>query len=460
LPKRILIVDDESLVRWSLRERMTKEGYEVLEAPDGQGARQVFSREPIDLALMDLRLPDADGLTLMKQLRDTQPGVPIIIITAYSSVSTAVEAIKLGAFDYVAKPFDMDELAIVVGRAMATSALQHDLSLRIREEKEKFGLRNIVGASPAIQDIINVISKLGRNPTTTILLRGESGTGKDLVARVIHYESERANKIFMNVVCTAIPDSLLESELFGHEKGAFTDAKKQKKGLFELADGGTVFLDEIGDTSPALQAKLLHVLEYKAFKRVGGSEDLHVDVRIIAATNRDLEYAMEQASFREDLYYRFNVFPILIPPLRERREDIPLLAEHFLGAFCRETRRGNIRFSTAATQKMVQYAWPGNVRELRNVVERALLLVEGDEIAGDDILLGRVAAGAARDKAPAGIVLPPEGCSLDDVEKTLVRQALERTNGNRTRAAELLGVSRDQVRYKVEKYGFDANSQP
>ncbi|MDA0322083.1 MAG: sigma-54 dependent transcriptional regulator [Verrucomicrobia bacterium] len=456
MAKRILVVDDENLIRWSLKERLTKDGHEVVEAATGGAARRAAEQGPLDLVLLDLRLPDADGVVVMKNIHRVQPNVPVLIITAYSTVATAVEAIKEGAYDYIAKPFNMDELAIIVRRALETSTLQRNLSLRIDEDKERFGLSNLVGESKVMQDIGAMIRKVARSATTTILLRGESGTGKDLVARVIHYESERANRMFMDISCTAITDTLLESELFGHEKGAFTDAKRQKKGYFELADGGTVFLDEIGDMSALLQSKLLHVLEYKSFKRVGGGDDISVDVRIVAATNRDLEDAVQESQFREDLYYRFNVLPIIIPPLRDRIDDVPLLANHFLRDMSAELRRGEMHFSREAMHKLEDYRWPGNVRELRNAVERALLLCEADVITGDDILLGRSMVGNAAQKTDARIILPAEGCELEQVERELVAQALARTQGNRTRAAQLLGVSRDQVRYKIEKYGLDA----
>ncbi|MCE9615273.1 MAG: sigma-54 dependent transcriptional regulator [Lentisphaerae bacterium] len=452
--ERILIIDDEPLIRWSLRERMQAEGFDVSEAPDGQTAKRAMERETIDLILLDLRLPDVDGMTLLGKARAVLPQVPVIMMTAFSTIATAVEAIKLGAYDYVSKPFNMDELALVVKRALEAAALQQALHTRIDAEKEKFGLLNLVGTSAAMREIAGMIRKVTRSSSTTVLLRGESGTGKDLIARVIHYESDRANQLFMNVTCTALPDALLESELFGHEKGAFTDAKSQKKGLFEVADGGTVFLDEIGDMSPTLQSKLLQVLEYKAFKRVGGSADIEVDVRIIAATNRDLESAVKQQAFREDLYYRFNVLPVFVPPLRERREDIPILAEHFLSQLSRDMKREDLTISPDAIDKMEQYDWPGNVRELRNVIERAILLCETGNIETDDILVGKGHGRAPAHARRHAVLLPEKGCSLDEVEKELVRQAITRTSGNRTRAAELLGISRDQVRYKMEKHGL------
>jgi two-component system response regulator AtoC len=454
---RILIVDDEKLIRWALREHLKTEGFEVLEAEDGQSARRQMERESIDLILMDLRLPDIEGMDLLTKAKAMRPDVPVIMMTAFSKVASAVEAVKRGAYDFIAKPFDMDDLILGVRRALAAADIEQELHTRIDVDREQFGLKRLIGVSEPMRDIATMIRKVTRSSNTTILLRGESGTGKDLLARVIHYESDRSHRLFMHVTCTALPDALLESELFGHEKGAFTDAKAHKKGLFELANGGTVFLDEIGDMTPALQSKLLRVLEYKVFKRVGGSEDISVNVRIIAATNRDLETAVQQQEFRQDLYYRFNVLPLFIPPLRDRREDIPLLVDFFLATLAQEMKREGVQISPEAYRKLQEYAWPGNVRELRNAVERALLLSEGGTIQADDILLGK--AGATRTPAPeqnASIQLPTAGCNLDDVEKELVRQAVARAKGNRTHAAKLLGVSRDQVRYKIEKYGLDA----
>jgi transcriptional regulator with PAS, ATPase and Fis domain len=298
-----------------------------------------------------------------------------------------------------------------------------------------------------------LVRKIAQSEATTVLLRGESGTGKDVIARAIHAESNRASRSFMNITCTALQETLLESELFGHERGSFTDAKAQKRGLFEMAAGGTVFLDEIGDMTPTLQSKLLRALEEKTFRRIGGTEDIEVDVRMLAATNRDLEKAVQEGRFREDLYYRLNVIPVVIAPLRERKEDIPLLVEHFLTHFGREFRKPGVTVSTAALEKLAGYRWPGNIRELRNVIERAMLLSEGTVIRPEDLLLGRFVPGGT--EAPRSPVqLPEEGIVLEDVERELVRQALERTHGNQTRAAELLGITRDQIRYRMEKFGM------
>ena len=358
----ILVVDDEKLIRWSLNQRLTKEGHVCKEAADGAEARALLQKEQFDLVLLDLRLPDVDGMTLYRDIQQNTPELPVVMITAYSTVDTAVEALKAGVQDYIAKPFNMDELTLTVDHVLRESQAQHRARHEVDRAKERFGVENIVGEHAATANIKRLVQRIAESDATTVLLLGESGTGKDMIARAIHYESKRVGMPFMNVTCTALPESLLDSELFGYEKGAFTDAREQKRGLFELADGGTVFLDEVGDMSPGLQAKLLHFIEAKTFRRIGGTSDITVDVRIIAATNRDLERAIEQRAFRDDLYYRLSAVPILLPPLRERREDIPLLARHFLREYGREFGRTFDGISGQALQKLTAYAWPGNVR--------------------------------------------------------------------------------------------------
>ncbi len=449
---RILVVDDEKLIRWSVSERLKAEGYEVIEAPDGATAERLFQGAGFDLALLDLRLPDTDGISLLKKAHEVIPDLPVIIITAYSSVDGAVEAMKSGAVDYVTKPFNMDELAMTVRRAVENASMRRRLSDHVSEEKARFGLENIVGESRAMTEIKALIRRIARSETTTVLLLGESGTGKDMMARAVHYESNRVDRPFVNITCTALPETLLESELFGYEKGAFTDARVQKKGLFEVATGGSVFLDEIADMRPSLQSKLLRVLEEKAFKCIGGTDDVTVDLRVIAATNRDIDDAMRTGRFREDLYYRLSTVPIQIPPLRERSDDISLLVAHFLRQYNHEFHQSYRDFAPDAMRKLLSYAWPGNVRELRNVIERAALLGSGETILADDIVLGRSALRRPAQESEHLAVLPDQGCKLEDVDRDLVCQALDRAHGNRTQAAELLGLTRDQIRYKIEKY--------
>ncbi|MBI2921345.1 MAG: sigma-54-dependent Fis family transcriptional regulator [Planctomycetes bacterium] len=452
----ILVVDDEKLIRWSLRERLTKEGFTVAEAEDGKSALSAFHQEPPDLVLLDMKLPDSDGLSILRAIqKETQggPEVPVIIITAYSTVDTAVEAMKLGAFDYVAKPFNMDELALTVRRALDTSTLRREVRAHVSERQASFGVHNLVGKTKAMKEVVDLVKKVSQSGASTVLIRGESGTGKDLIAKAIHYESNRADKPFMNITCTALQDTLLESELFGHERGSFTDAKVQKKGLFELANGGTIFLDEIGDMSPSLQAKLLRSLEEKAFKRIGGTVDIKVDLRVIAATNRDLEKLIQEGKFREDLYYRLNIITIISPPLRGRREDVPMLVTHFIRKFATEFKRDVRDIAKEALDKLQSYDWPGNVRELKNVIERAVLLGSTPVIQGEDIALGRTAPPVPGQEDRL-LRLPPRGLVFEDLERDLVVQSLERTAGNQTKAAELLGLTRDQIRYRMEKFGL------
>jgi len=449
----ILVVDDEKLIRWSLKERMTREGHAVTEADSGKAAAAALEAELPDLVLLDMKLPDADGLSILKAILQRAPELPVILITAYSTVDTAVEAMHLGAYDYISKPFNMDELAITVKRALEASALRREAREYLREQKTRFGIQNLVGKSRPMQEIAGLIHKVSQSQASTVLIRGESGTGKDVIARAIHIESSRATKPFMNITCTALQETLLESELFGHEKGSFTDAKDLKKGLFELANHGTVFLDEIGDMSAPLQAKLLRVLEERTFRRVGGSQDIKVDVRIIAATNRPLEKLIEEKKFREDLYYRLNIITIDVPPLRDRAGDLPLLVRHFLERFNTEFRKSITDISGNAFQKLELHSWPGNVRELKNVIERAVLLGSGPILDEEDLPLGRTGQVAAEPDKKL-FSLPSKGFKFDDLEKDIVLQALERAGWNQTRAAELLGMTRDQVHYRMEKFGL------
>lgn len=444
----ILIVDDEDLVRWSLRERLTAEGYRTVEAATGQEALARY-REGVDLVLLDHRLPDTDGLRLLRQFRELDPDALVIVLTAYSSIEHAVEVMKQGAYHYANKPFNLDELVLTIRNALETTRLRREVRQLRASQSAPYSFDRFVGEAPVMQAVRGLLKRIAASPATTVLLVGESGTGKDLAAKIIHYNSDRAARPFMNITCSALPESLLESELFGHERGAFTDARHQKAGLLESADGGTVFLDEIGEMAPSLQAKLLRFLEEKAFKRVGGTADVRVDVRIIAATNRNLEEAVAKGTFREDLYYRLNVLQLRMPPLREHPSDIPLLAAYFVDQFNREFRKRVRGIAPDALEILQQHPWPGNVRELRNAIERAMLLADGDLLTAEQLGMLR-----RRPALSQGVELPPGGVNLEELERDLVVQALERTGWNQTKAAALLGLNRDQIRYRIEKFGL------
>jgi len=394
---------------------------------------------------------------VLRLLRQGDPELPVIMLTANTEVDVVVAAVKGGASDYVAKPFEVHDVALRLTRAIEATGSRRELR-RLKEDLARpFGFDSMIGESAPMQQVRQLAAKIAESPASTVLITGDSGTGKDLLAKVVHYGSRRAGGPFMNITCSALPETLLESELFGHERGAFTDARQQKRGLFEQADQGTVFLDEIAETVPTLQAKLLRFLEEKMFRRVGGSTDVKVDVRVIAATNQDLERQVRDGKFREDLYYRLNVMRVAMPPLRERGRDVLLLAGHFLRTFGREFRKPVRSLSAAAEEALLAYAWPGNVRELRNVIERAVLLAEHAVLGPEDFdsLRGSgLGAAPAPAAATGGVQLPPDGLRLDDLERDLIVLALERTHGNQTRAAALLGLHRDQIRYRMEKYGL------
>lgn len=450
---RVLIIEDEKLIRWSLRQKFEARSYRVTEVENGAAAMEALGNGIYDLIMLDYKLPDTTGIEILRKVREIDDDVVVIMMTAYSSIESAVDAIKLGAYDYLTKPFNMDDVVRTADKALETTKLRREVRELRRHIHHEFGVDRIIGQAPCMLELFEIIDRVAKSGASTVFLRGGSGTGKDLVARVIHYNSDRAPRPFMNITCTALSESLLESELFGHERGAFTDAKTAKKGLFELADRGTIFLDEVGDMPLGLQAKLLRFLEERTFRRVGGTQEISVDVRIIAATNRHIEEAIDQGQFRSDLMFRLNVIPIYLPPLRDRGEDIRLLTQHFVTQFSREFRKPVTGVHDEAYRKLYSYAWPGNVRELRNVLERAVLLCKGETLMADDMVLGRADQATASSKT-SGIILPPGGIDLREVENDLIQQALVRTNNNQTRAAKLLHLSRDAFRYRLEKLGL------
>jgi two-component system response regulator PilR (NtrC family) len=453
--KRILIVDDEQSMRELLAILLKKEGFLVATAGSRAEAAAALAGGAVDLVLTDVRLPDGDGLEILRHVKAASPGTVVIVMTAYGTAETAVAARKLGAEAYVLKPFDVDEVRIVIRDALATRDLRAENVRLKREVGERYGLDRLIGVSEVMASLFEMVRAIA--PTSsTVLITGESGTGKELVARAIHALSSRADKAFVGVNCGALPDTLLESELFGHVKGAFTDAHQAKKGLFEAAHGGTLFLDEVGETSPAMQVKLLRALQDRRVRRVGGTEETDVNVRVVAATNAPLEERIREKRFREDLFYRLQVIPIRTPPLRERREDIPLLAQHFLERFARAMDKRVVTLAAAAVETLQRYAWPGNVRELENVIERAVALETTEAVLPER--LPEAIRIPVREGGPAAF---GPGFSLDAhlraVEVQLLLEALARAGGDRARAAEMLGVSPRSLRYLLQKHAAAAD---
>ncbi|MDP2958276.1 MAG: sigma-54 dependent transcriptional regulator [Longimicrobiales bacterium] len=450
MAERILLVDDDDLIRTVVAERLKRRGYDVTASRSLTEARGVLKGTLPDMALLDIRLPDGNGTELLEEL--TSEDIPCVMITAHATIESAVEALKKGAEDYLEKPFSLDRLEATLEATLERTRLRRE----VRSLRRAGGVRgNVIGSSPAMRQVLNLVERIAPADTATVLLLGETGTGKGLVARLIHDLSPRADHPFMNVTCSALAESLMESELFGHEKGAFTDARSLKRGLVEVATGGTLFLDEIGELSLGVQSKLLGFIEDKTFRRVGGTDDLRVDVRVVAATNRKLEQEVSDGRFREDLYYRLRVLPIELPPLRHRTSDIPLLAATFVDRFNREFGK-KVKGVTPEAQTLLEtYGWPGNVREICNVVERAVLLTEGDQI-DPDALPPEVRNQRSGGEHAGTFSLGPGGVDLEQLEHELLMEALRVAEGNRTEAGRLLGLSRHQIRNRLKKYGVES----
>ena len=473
MSSRILIVDDEDSVRWVLDKGLRQAGYEVTAAKDGESAVRAFEAEPFDLVFVDVRMPGMDGLTALAKLREIRPDAHVIVMTAHGTMDTAIQAMQRGAYDYLAKPFDLDEVLLLTERALEARRLTQEVA-RLRtglQEVKEFSA--LIGRHPRMQDVYKTIGRIAGSDVT-VLLRGESGTGKELVARAIHHYSRRSGRAFVGVSCAAIPTTLLESEMFGHERGAFTDAKERRLGKFELAQGGTLYLDEIGDMPMELQTKLLRALQERTIERVGGQESIRVDVRVLAATNRDLDAAMRDGTFREDLYYRLNVVTLNLPPLRERRRDVPLLVEHFLAKYADSL--GERGVAPEALDRLVGHEWLGNVRELENVIQRAMVLAQNGVILPEHLPIGPVSAAAsvAVDATLEEIIerkllecvrglRTHSSANLYDliiglVEKPLLRAVLRETSGNQVRAAQILGINRNTLRKKLTEHDIDPDS--
>ncbi len=447
---RILVVDDEESHRIMLRAVLKEEGYEVSEASDGTEAVKAVEQEPFDLILMDIRMRTMDGIEALGEIRKISPLVPVLIMTAYASVKTAVEALKAGAFEYLTKPLDTDELKILIEKALEIYHLRAE-NVALKERLgDRFNFSKIIGRSPRMKEVFDTLSLVA--PTdATVLILGESGTGKELVANSIHHNSPRASQSFIKVSCAALPETLLEGELFGHEKGAFTGAIARREGRFQLAHRGTIFLDEVGEMSVTTQTKLLRVLQEKEFEPLGSTRTVKADVRVIAASNKDLEREVKEGRFREDLFYRLNVVPVSLPPLRERKDDIPALAAHFFAIYRDKNRKELKDISGKAMDLLTRYDWPGNIRELENGIERAVILARGEIIAPAD--LPPIIQALSKDREIQGLNLP-SGISIQEVEKALILKTLEDTGGNRSRAAEILGINRRTLQNKLKEYGI------
>jgi len=450
---RILIADDHDALRRALARALTEAGHEVEEAPNGNFAIERLHEGPFDVVLSDLKMGGSDGLDVLRSAKALHPSAAVILMTAFGSVGTAVEAMKIGAFDYVQKPFEIEEMEIKIGKALDYRRMRHEIDYLRHSQNDIYEFDSIVGSSGALQKVLGIVRKVAKS-NTTILIHGETGTGKELVAGAIHHNSLRAVRNFVKVNCAALQENLLESELFGHEKGAFTGADKQRIGRFEQADGGTMFLDEVGDMSPSTQAKILRVLQEHEFERLGGTRTLKVDVRLIAAANRSLPAMVASGQFREDLYYRLNVVSVEMPPLRERKEDIEALAAHFVRKFSGELKKKIDGIAPDAQKMLMRYHWPGNIRELQNALERAVLLTEDRMIAADDLRLGEVSAFSGDPDAGRVVRVPPAGVALEEIERQALIESLRMCNWIQKDAAELLHVSPRVINYKIKTLGI------
>ncbi|MCA9568164.1 MAG: sigma-54-dependent Fis family transcriptional regulator [Myxococcales bacterium] len=450
----IVVCDDEELIRWSLASHLESEGYNVTTASNGKEALQKVTEQGARLLLTDLKMPVMDGLTALRELRASGSSIPVVVLTAHGGVDAAIEATRLGADGYLQKPFDLREVSLAIEQALNKDRLRREV--HYHRERDRSGYGEFVGRAPVLQPLFSTLERLENVDAPTVLITGESGTGKDVLARAIHARGPRRDRPFVAVDCASLPEHLIESELFGHERGAFTDAKATKQGLFEVAEKGVVFLDEIGELPLNTQSKLLRALEDRTFKRVGGVRRTTMDVAILAATNRDLKAEVDAGKFREDLYFRLNVIRVQLPALRDRREDVPYLVSHFLETFSKRFGRDMEGVDGAAMAKLQSYRWPGNVRELRNVVERLVLLAPEGRIHLEDLppeiqFGGGGPAGGVRS---GGFVLPEDGVNLEEVERSLIVQALQRTDNNQSASARLLGISRYALRYRMEKFGL------
>jgi len=448
----ILIIDDDTYIRSTFEDLFVPDGHEVIALMTAEDALAYLQNEEPDLIFLDLKLPGMDGLGFLKELRTRKNDIPVVVITGHANVDTSVQAMKLGAADYIRKPFNIDELVLIVEKIVKEKQRDEQLAYLQKQKDAILGFGDIVGNSEPMQKVYRFIQQVANTPKTTVLIRGETGTGKELVARAIHYKSERGSKPFIEVNCSAFQETLLEAELFGYEAGAFTNATHRKKGLLELAHNGSFFLDEIGDMAPGLQAKILKVIEKQTFRRVGGTKEIVVDTRIISASSRDIAKCIEEGTFREDLYYRLNVASITLPPLRERKDDVILLAEHFLKIYNAEFKKNIAGISGELKDHLINHNWPGNVRELKNIIERAVLFEQGNILSGETINLFE--NNVKENFDPGRISIGEEGVSLYDIERSLIVQALRKANYNKTKAAKLLNISRETLKYRLKKFNI------